>query len=74
MLFIIVEGHEVIVVAATNRLSALDESLRRPGRIDQEIEVGVPSSTDRLDILKAILSTVLHDLDETKVICVKFQN
>lgn len=64
-----VVGHEVIVIAATNRVSALDDSLRRPGRFDQEIEVGVPSPSERLEILKAILSTVVHVLDEMMVIC-----
>lgn len=42
----------VIVVAATNRPDALDEALRRPGRFDRELEIGVPKEEDRLDILK----------------------
>ncbi|MCK5624380.1 CDC48 family AAA ATPase [Candidatus Pacearchaeota archaeon] len=42
----------VIVIGATNRVNALDPALRRPGRFDREIEVGVPSKEGRLQILK----------------------
>jgi transitional endoplasmic reticulum ATPase len=42
----------VIVVGATNRVNAVDPALRRPGRFDREIEVGVPSKEGRLAILK----------------------
>lgn len=42
----------VVVIAATNRVAALDQSLRRPGRFDRELEVGVPSPAERLDILR----------------------
>jgi transitional endoplasmic reticulum ATPase len=44
--------NKVIVIAATNRPDALDEALRRPGRFDRELEIGVPKQDDRLDILK----------------------
>ncbi len=43
---------KVIVIGATNRVNALDPALRRPGRFDREIEVGVPSKEGRLAILK----------------------
>jgi transitional endoplasmic reticulum ATPase len=43
---------KVVVIGATNRVNALDPALRRPGRFDREIEVGVPSKTGRLSILK----------------------
>jgi len=43
---------KVIVIGATNRINALDEALRRPGRFDREIEVGVPTKDGRLQILK----------------------
>ncbi len=43
---------KVIVIGATNRINALDPALRRPGRFDREIEVGVPSKEGRLQILK----------------------
>jgi transitional endoplasmic reticulum ATPase len=39
------------VIAATNRPEALDEALRRPGRFDREIVVGVPDETGRREIL-----------------------
>ncbi len=42
----------VIVIGATNRLDAIDPALRRPGRFDREIEIGVPSPSDRLEILQ----------------------
>ncbi|MEM4330732.1 MAG: CDC48 family AAA ATPase [Candidatus Pacearchaeota archaeon] len=43
---------KVIVIGATNRPNALDPALRRPGRFDREIEVGVPDKEGRLQILK----------------------
>ncbi len=44
-------GH-IIVVGATNRINALDEALRRPGRFDREIEFGVPTVKGRKEILQ----------------------
>ncbi len=43
---------KVIVIGATNRVNALDPALRRPGRFDREIEVGVPDKKGRLQVLK----------------------
>ena len=43
---------KVIVIGATNRVNAIDPALRRPGRFDREIEVGVPGKEGRLSILK----------------------
>lgn len=43
---------KVIVIAATNRPNSLDPALRRPGRFDREIEIGVPDKKGRLEILK----------------------
>ncbi|MDP7115838.1 MAG: CDC48 family AAA ATPase [Candidatus Woesearchaeota archaeon] len=43
---------KVVVIAATNIPNQLDPALRRPGRFDREIEIGVPSKTGRLNILK----------------------
>ncbi|MCJ7445174.1 MAG: CDC48 family AAA ATPase [Methanotrichaceae archaeon] len=42
---------EVIVIAATNRPNALDLAIRRGGRFDKEIEVGIPDKNGRLEIL-----------------------
>ena len=42
---------EVIVIAATNRPNALDLALRRGGRFDREIEIGIPDKIGRLEIL-----------------------
>ena len=41
----------VIVVAATNREDSIDPALRRPGRFDREIEIGIPGRKARFDIL-----------------------
>ena len=45
-------GDGVIVMAATNRIEALDPALLRPGRFDRQIEVGLPGREQRLKILK----------------------
>jgi transitional endoplasmic reticulum ATPase len=42
----------VIVIGATNRPGALDPALRRPGRFDREIEIGVPDKQDRHEIVQ----------------------
>ena len=43
---------KVVVIGATNRINALDPALRRPGRFDREIEIGVPDKEGRLEILQ----------------------
>jgi transitional endoplasmic reticulum ATPase len=42
----------VIVIGATNRPGALDPALRRPGRFDREIEIGVPDKIGRYEVLQ----------------------
>jgi transitional endoplasmic reticulum ATPase len=46
------ERGQVIVLGATNRSESLDPALRRPGRFDREIEIGVPNVEGRLEILQ----------------------
>ncbi len=46
------ERGQVIVIGATNRIDAIDPALRRPGRFDREIEIGVPDREGRLEILQ----------------------
>ncbi len=41
----------LVVIAATNRPDAIDEALRRPGRFDREIVIGVPDTNGRREIL-----------------------
>uniref|UniRef100_A0A1D2A9T2 PHD-type domain-containing protein n=1 Tax=Auxenochlorella protothecoides TaxID=3075 RepID=A0A1D2A9T2_AUXPR len=43
----------VVVIGATNSPDSLDPALRRPGRFDREVEVGLPSSRERLGVLRA---------------------
>ena len=42
---------KVVVIAATNRPDSIDSALRRPGRFDREIEIGIPDDEGRFDIL-----------------------
>jgi transitional endoplasmic reticulum ATPase len=46
------ERGQVVVIGATNRIDAIDPALRRPGRFDREIEIGVPDRVDRLEIIQ----------------------
>ncbi|CAI5491527.1 unnamed protein product [Closterium sp. Naga37s-1] len=55
-------GRGVVVIGATNRVNAIDPALRRPGRFDREVEIGVPTPSDRLAILNTQLSRMAHAL------------
>ncbi len=46
------EKGRIIVIAATNRVNHIDSALRRPGRFDREIEIGVPDRPSRIEILQ----------------------
>ncbi|GBG28564.1 26S proteasome regulatory subunit 7 [Hondaea fermentalgiana] len=57
----------IAVVAASNRPAALDPALRRPGRLDREVEVGVPAASDRAEILGIHLSNYPHTLSSEEI-------
>lgn len=54
----------LVVVAATNRPNKIDPALRRPGRFDQEVEIGIPDVDARLDILTKQFSKISHQRHE----------
>ncbi|MDK2939061.1 MAG: transitional endoplasmic reticulum ATPase, partial [Methanolobus sp.] len=60
------ERGQVVVIGATNRVDAIDPALRRPGRFDREIEIGVPDTDDRLEIMQIHTRGVplAEDVDE----------
>ncbi|KAI3665254.1 hypothetical protein L6452_43878 [Arctium lappa] len=57
----------LLVIAATNRPDSIEPALRRPGRLDREIEIGVPSPSQRYDILFALLNEKEHHLSDTEI-------
>ncbi|KAI8079177.1 P-loop containing nucleoside triphosphate hydrolase protein [Thamnidium elegans] len=56
------ENNRVVVIGATNRPNSLDEALRRPGRFDREVEIGIPTSEARLSIMSTIMKKIPHRL------------
>lgn len=54
------DNGRVVIIGATNRPNAIDPALRRPGRFDKEIEIGVPDALSRLEILKVLLAKMPH--------------
>ncbi len=54
---------KVVVIAATNVPNILDPALRRPGRFDRELEIGVPNKEGRLNILKIHTRNMPMDKD-----------
>ncbi|OCF38540.1 AAA family ATPase [Kwoniella heveanensis CBS 569] len=54
----------VFVIAATNRPNSIDPALRRPGRFDREIEIGIPDANGRQHIIDIMLSKMPHSLTE----------
>ncbi|EEC13245.1 transitional endoplasmic reticulum ATPase, putative, partial [Ixodes scapularis] len=58
----------VLVLGATNRPNNVDPSLRQPGRLDRELEIGVPTASGRLQILRKILGNVRHSLSDEDIV------
>jgi len=54
---------ELIVIGATNRPNSVDPALRRPGRFDREIEIGVPDKNGRIEILQILTRNVPMEKD-----------
>lgn len=48
------QRNNVFLLAASNRPDVVDPAIRRPGRLDKTLYVGMPSPTDRVEILRAI--------------------
>ncbi|KAI9264294.1 P-loop containing nucleoside triphosphate hydrolase protein [Phascolomyces articulosus] len=57
----------IVVLGATNRPNALDEALRRPGRFDREVEIGIPTSDDRFSILTTLMRPIPHTLTDQQL-------
>ncbi|NLO29324.1 MAG: CDC48 family AAA ATPase [Methanosarcina mazei] len=61
------ERGQVVVIGATNRVDAIDPALRRPGRFDREIHIGVPDTIDRYEILQIHTRGMPIEKDEESV-------
>ncbi|KAI7874649.1 AAA-domain-containing protein [Lichtheimia hyalospora FSU 10163] len=59
-----VMADRIVVLGATNRPNALDEALRRPGRFDREIEIGIPNSDARHSILTTLMKRIPNTLTQ----------
>ena len=57
---------ELIVIAATNRVDSIDPALRRPGRFDREIEIGVPDRMGREAIMRIHTRNMPLGSDKTR--------
>ncbi|XP_012253446.2 ATPase family protein 2 homolog [Athalia rosae] len=62
----------VLVIATTSQPYALDPTLRRPGRIDKEFEVSVPTQSVRREILSKLLSKISHELSSPNIAEIAF--
>ena len=60
------ERRHVIVIGATNRIDAVDPALRRPGRFDREVNIGVPSKEGRKEILAIHTRGMPMGMDEAR--------
>ncbi len=62
---------DLIVIAATNLVNSLDPALRRPGRFDREIELGVPNRKGREEILQIHTRSMPLGTDKTRASIIK---
>ena len=58
------ENSRVIILATTNKPNNIDSGLRRPGRLDKEIEIPVPTRVARYEILKQLADNPKYVIDE----------
>ncbi|KAF9034353.1 AAA family ATPase [Panaeolus papilionaceus] len=57
----------VVVIGTTNRPNAIDPALRRPGRFDKELEIGIPDAEARLSILNVLLKKTPHEISQSEL-------
>jgi len=57
----------VTVIATTNQIESVEPSLRRPGRFDREIELPVPSSSERKEILSLQLANIENSITDEQL-------
>lgn len=69
------QSSHVIVMAATNRPNSIDAALRRFGRFDREIDIGIPDATGRLEVLRIHTKNMklADDVDLEQVISLFFE-
>lgn len=69
------QSSHVIVMAATNRPNSIDPALRRFGRFDKEIDIGIPDATGRLEILRIHTKNMklADDVELEEVYIIKFE-
>ncbi|GAM23714.1 hypothetical protein SAMD00019534_068890, partial [Acytostelium subglobosum LB1] len=60
-------ANKVVVIGCTNRPDSIDSALRRPGRFDREIEIGIPNASNREEILKIFLKRIPNTLTTKEV-------
>jgi len=53
----------VFLMAASNRPEIVDPAVLRPGRLDKILYVGIPSASDRVDILNALTKVLTEDMN-----------
>lgn len=58
---------KIVVVGSTNRPNAIDPALRRAGRFDREVEIGIPNADARLSILNIQMADMPHNLTESDI-------
>ncbi|KAF8073388.1 P-loop containing nucleoside triphosphate hydrolase protein [Lyophyllum atratum] len=57
----------VVVIGTTNRPNAIDPALRRPGRFDREIEIGIPDAEARYSILSVLLTNTPNTVSQEEL-------
>ncbi|CAZ83472.1 unnamed protein product [Tuber melanosporum] len=66
-----VEVVKLVVVATTSRPNVIDQALRRPGRFDREIEIGIPDADSRREILEILTRKIDFSNEQPKEAIIK---